>query len=134
LFDIFMEAHRLGGWMNVNEDIVRDVIARATRRDTFAIAVIPGPTCVEGVIAFQPVRQWYGNQDSWYWSELLLFVRVEYRKSRHAWKLLQFAKWFQHAVNAPVMVSLMPKEDFDRKERLLGRFGKRVASSFLINV
>lgn len=132
LFDLFCQAHRENGFGGMDARVVRDVIDRAIKRDNYVIAVVPGPNRIEAVIGLQPNRLWYGDDASWYWTELLVYTHPDYRRSRHAMKLLRFAQWFECEALAPVFVSLMPVEDFARKERLFARFGKKQAVTFLI--
>lgn len=132
VFDLMMLAFQENGWGNCDPTEVRAVIAKAIAGQLFVIGVIPGPDGLEAVIGFQPARCWYADSNSWWYSELLVYVHPEHRRSRHFATLMRFTKWFEHIAQAPVLISVMPRDDFERKQKAFSRHGKLVTATFLI--
>ena len=60
-----------------------------------------------------------------------MFVHPLHRRSRHAAKLLQFAGWWGHQQHPVILGILLKEGDLWRKEKLFGRYGKRLGSTFL---
>ncbi len=111
---------------------VRVAIDRAIDRDGLVFAVIGTANLIEGGIGLQPARLWLGGDDDWYWTDLGLYVREEYRKSSHGRRLLRWVQWWAQETGQPVYFSLLPADRMEAKERLFGRFGRRVGSVYLI--
>ncbi len=133
LFDLCMEAYSDNGWGGIDPVTVRDTIAKACRGETFAFGVIPGlDGRLEATLGLMPSRMWYGDQGSWWYSDMVIFVRKDCRRSRHFSKLMQFARWFEHIAQAPVLLSITPREDFERKHKAFSRYGRHLTSTFLI--
>ncbi len=133
VFDLCYTAHADNGWGLMDEETVKDTLRKAFYPSGVAIAIIDGPERVEAVIGLQLIKPWYGTTEdvNWYWSDLLCYVHPLHRRSRHAAKLLQFARWWaQH--RHPAVLGILPKDgDLERKEKLFGRYGKRIGSIFL---
>ena len=127
-------AHAENGYGSMDPDIVAAVIQKAVDRQGSIIAIIDGPERIEAAIGLQPSCPWFckNEPENWYWSELFWYVHPLHRRSRHAFKLFQFAQWWEEQIQAPVLISLMPREDLEKKERLCARFGTRIGSTFLI--
>jgi GNAT superfamily N-acetyltransferase len=134
LFALFMIAHAENGYGDVDHDHVKTVIAKACVGDNCIIALAEGPERIEAAIGLHPARRWYSttNPKNYYSEDLLIYVHPLHRRSRHAVKLLQFAQWWEQETKIPVVLGLMPKDDFEDKERLFERFGRRVGSLFMI--
>lgn len=129
LFDLCMTAFGDNGWGGCDAAAVRSVISRAIKGEV-VMAVIPGPDRLEAVAGFQPSKLWYGDEASWFWTELLVFVHPLHRRSRHFSKLMQFTGWFAHIADAPVLISVMPKISFEAKQRVFSRYGKFVTATY----
>jgi len=124
LLDICLEAYRENGFGGLDEDNVRAIIASACRGDTYVMALIDGPHCIEAVVGLQPARSWFGDDASWFWTDTLAYVRPEFRKSRHAVKLMKFLQWFSQQTGQCILFNVMPREGFERKVAFFARFGK----------
>ena len=136
IFDFFVIAHAENGWGDLDTKVVWDVINRACKTDGITIAIIDGPERIEALIGLHPVKAAWYNSDAypnWHWADLLIYVHPLHRRTRHALKLLQFAKWWEAHVDMPVILGLLPHERFAEKEKLFSRYGKRIGSAFLVS-
>jgi hypothetical protein len=136
LYDLFMIAHGENGFGTVDPATVREAIRKCCERDGFATALIDGPERTEAALGLRPTTLWYSKQDdpaNWYWIDMLFYVHPLHRRSRHAAKLFQFAKWWEEQTGQPVVLELMPRGDLGRKELLFGRFGHRIGASFAMS-
>lgn len=132
VFELCCIGHGENGWGMMDEETVRATIQKALSPSGIVMAIVDGPERVEALIGLQLVKPWYCSIDdeNWHWSDLLFYVHPLHRRSRHAAKLLQFAGWWaQH--KHPVVLGMLPKDGLDRKEKLFGRYGKRIGSLFL---
>jgi GNAT superfamily N-acetyltransferase len=134
LFALFLIAHSENGFGDVDLDRVRAKIAKGCVGDGAVIALADGPERIEAVIGLEPVRFWYSSDaaTNFYSTDLLLYVHPLHRRTRHAAHLFQFAQWWEQQTGLPVVLGLMPKQDFDGKDRLFSRFGRRVSASYMI--
>lgn len=135
IYDLCCIAHAENGFGVMDEATVQASIMKATERRGYIMAFIDGPERVEAVLGLHPQLPWYCKDEpaNWYWSDLLFFVHPLHRRSRHALKLFQFARWWQQEMGAPVMLGLMPKDDLEEKEQLFSRLAdRRIGSLYLI--
>lgn len=134
LLSLFLMAHAENGYGDVDQDEVKTMIARACRGDNAIVGLVDGPERIEAAIGLHPCKRWYSSNAAanWYNEDLLLYVHPLHRKSRHAVKLFRFAQWWEEKTGLPVFLGLMPKDDFEDKERLFERFGRRVGSFYMI--
>lgn len=135
VFDLCAIAHAENGWGTMDADVVRATISAAVLRKAGIFAIIDGPERVEAVLGLHLVKPWYCAADvpgNWYWTELLFFVHPLHRRSRHAARLLQFAKWWEQEIKEPVALTLLPRDDLQEKEKLFGRHAQRVGSVYLL--
>ena len=132
LFDIFYTAYRENGYGGLDDIIVRDVIDKICHAETYACGLIDGAERIEAVLGLQPARLWYGDQNSWYWNELLFYVHPKHRQTRHAIKLFQFARWWERAVQAPVIINIFPTQRLKEKEHLFERYARPAGATYII--
>src|SRR6185437_12138630 len=110
VFDLCVMAHAENGFGRMDELIVREFIRQATHRENCIIAIIDGPEHIEAMLGLRPLH----------------------RQSRHAAKLFRFAQWWEGEIHAPVILELLPREDFEQKDKLFARFGKRIGGAYAI--
>jgi GNAT superfamily N-acetyltransferase len=132
LFDICKAAYRENGFGGMDDAAVYEVIDRAIRREGFIFALIDGPDRIEAVLGLQPCKMWYGGDNDWYWCELLFYVHPLHRRSRHAFKLFEFARWWERHFRTPVVISVFPTERLEGKEALFERYTTRRVGSFYL--
>lgn len=135
LLDICLIAHAENGWGSFNHEAVKAAIQNAVDQQGSIFAIIEGPERIEAVMGLQLTLPWFcaNEPQNWYYSELFWYVHPLHRRSRHAMKLFQFAQWWEENSKRPVLISLMPREGLEAKERLCARFGSRIGSTFLIS-
>jgi hypothetical protein len=115
-----------------DDDKVRHVIRLAIEggpppRPVFG--VIRGRSIIEGAIGLYPTEPW--NSADPYLRAFFHFVHPEYRKSRHAVHLTEFAKWFAEKAGLPVVLELLHPERTEAKERMYGRQAKRIGGLYI---
>lgn len=112
IFAVLCRLHEENGMWPMNSEKVRREIENATRAgsEPAIIGLIKSPSGeIEGMV-------WLLLQDSWYsdwvsFCERLLFVIPEFRRTTHAKRLVQFAKWCSDA-----MTERLPKQDGQQME------------------
>lgn len=134
LYNLFVMAHAENGTGDFDPVTVKAVIHRGCRGESIAIALVDGSERIEAAIGVQPERRWYNTDaaENWYHTDILIFVHPLHRRSGHAMRLFQFAKWWEEHTKTPVVLGLMPKDGLEDKERMFGRIGRRVGGLYLI--
>lgn len=134
LYDLFVMAHSENGMGDVDPETVRAVIVKGCAHEDVAIALADGPERIEAAIGLHPVKRWYSTDavSNWYSEDLLIYVHPLHRRSRHARALLQFAQFWAEKSEMPVVLGLMPKDDFEGKEAFFERFARRVGGIYMI--
>ena len=134
LYALFCTAHAENGYGDMDPVPVKAAIERGCSGDGIVIALVDGPERVEAAIGLHPEKRWYCSNDpkNYYNTDLLIYVHPLHRRSRHAVKLFQFARWWENESGMPTILGLMPKDDFEGKERLFERYGRRVGALYMI--
>lgn len=134
LYSLFVIAHAENGFGDVDPIVVKAAIHRGCRGDSVVIALVDGPERIEAAIGLHPEKRWYSTDapENWYNTDLLIYVHPLHRRSRHAMKLFQFAKWWEAETHVPVVLGLMPREGFEEKEHMFERQGRRIGALYLI--
>lgn len=132
IFDLCCMAHGENGFGQMDETMVKDVIHKAALRQGCIIAAIDGPENIEAMLGLWPAKLWYCTDDpqNWYWRDMFFYVHPLHRRSRHAATLFRFARWHEEKMQQPVILELMPRDGFEEKDKLFGRFGHRIGSAF----
>ena len=104
---------------SMNEDRVREMMARAYDKKGAILAGVGEPGKLEGIVFIQLTTFWYS--DDLYWEEYFLYVLPEYRKSRNAVELLKFAKWCADESGFPLFIGILSNHPTERKELLYER-------------
>lgn len=135
LLELFLLAHHENGWGGVDVQHVRRVIGMATgqNEEGVVVGVIAGPERVEAALGLTLTKQWYGTDADWFWTEMLVYVHPEHRRSRHAVRLMRFAQWWGAESGKPVVISSSPVEGAAAKARFFSRFGAVCSVSFLVS-
>lgn len=143
IFKVLKGLHSENGMWPMNEEKVRLEIYRTTAGiQTGVIGLILSDTGeIEGLV-------WLMLQDSWYsdwysWNERLLYVVPEHRRSTHAKRLAQFAKWCSDAMSEqiknlgeaqteiPLIIGIMTFKALEPKMRLYQRQFKQIGATFM---
>ena len=142
IFACLSKLHAENGMWPMNPDKVRKEIAFATQGGAAPsiIGLIKGPKGIEGIV-------WLLMSDDWYtdwvrFNERLLYVLPEHRRSTHAKRLVQFAKWCSDEVSAklpkepgqqdeiPLLIGINTFKALESKMRLYQRNFQQVGALF----
>lgn len=134
VFDLCAIAHSENGFGRLDELVVREFIRQSTHQERSIIALIDGPERIEAMLGLRPMKLWYSidEPDSYYWCDAFFVVHPLHRRSRHAAKLFKFARWWETQIKQPVILELLPRDDFEEKDKLFARFGKRIGGAYAI--
>lgn len=132
LYELLTLAHAENGLFPQVEGKVRAMIRRATEQQGGMIGVIQGEQRLEGVIGMLLSTFWY--TDAVHLEEFVNFVHPDHRRSTHAKRLLEFAKWCQRGlsrdVNVPLLAGILTFHRLEPKIRLYQRQLPQVGAVF----
>lgn len=132
IYQLLLMLHEENGLFAVSESKVRAFIRKATERQGGIIGVIQGPQEVEASVGLE-IGPW------WYTEELCLnekwnFVHPNYRKSTHAQKLIDYAKYAAGLLEMPLAMGIISTKQTEAKVRLYGRRMRHVGGMFMDNL
>lgn len=129
-------AHADNGAFSLSPAKVITLLKRAAWRSgdpPAVIGLIDGPDRIEAAICLDAIQHWYSDQ--WFWCDRFAYVHPAHRRSRHAFRLLQFCRaWYETAakpMGTVIVVSIETLHSLGAKERLYGRYARRVGASFV---
>jgi hypothetical protein len=126
------ELHAENGMFPLNEEKVRRHLRKAFNKEGGILGVIGEPGKLESMIYMTISTFWYSDQA--HLEELFLYVRPEYRKSRNALELMQFARWCSLNTGFPLIIGVISEKQTVGKVRLYRRnLGRPVGAFFLYN-
>ncbi len=132
LLDLLRLMHAETGQAPFDELQVRKVIWRGVTQDEAMIGVIKGKAGeIEGSIGLFTDRFWYSSRD--HLIDRWNFVPEPHRKSTHAKKLLEFAKWAAVFVDRPLHMGMLETPTTAAKLRLYERQLPRAGALFVFN-
>ncbi len=122
--------HEENGLFPVNQDKVRAMMRRAFNRDGGVLGVIGESGKIEAMIFMLVSTFWYSDQP--HLEELFSYVHPDYRKSKNAVDLMEFAKWCSDQSGFPLVIGVISNERTAEKVRLYQRqFDKPMGNFFL---
>lgn len=143
IFSVLCRLHEENGMWPMNPAKVHGAIQEATRGQSPAIIGLIKNEAgeIEGIV-------WILLQDAWYsdwvsFCERLLYVVPEHRRSTHAKRLAQFAKWCSDAMSEklpkaegqqqeiPLIISIMTLKALEQKMRLYQRQFHQIGAMFM---
>ena len=107
------------GIFSMNDDKVRATLRRAFDREGGILGVIGDPGKLEAMIYMLVSAFWYSDDP--HLEELFAFTVPEYRRSRNAIDLLNFAKWCSEQSGYPLLIGIISNERTAAKVRLYQR-------------
>lgn len=144
IFETLKRLHEENGMWPMNEKLVQEEIMKATRgskTEPAVIGLLRGEKGdIQGMVWLLLVSPWYS--DWYYWSERLLYVVPEHRRSTHAKRLIAFAKWCADSMtegvkNAdgeqkeiPLLIGIQTFKSLEPKMRLYQRSFNQVGALF----
>ncbi len=138
LLDLLKLMHAETGEAPFDEARVRATIWHGvTQNGAGIIGIIPGkpnaagqPT-IEGSIGLYTDTWWYSSRA--HLSDRWNFVAEPYRRSTHAKKLIEFAKWAAVTVDRPLVMAMLETEQTSGKLRLYERQLPKSGAVFVFN-
>lgn len=133
IFKLMMLAHAENGLFSVDEAKTRAMIQRATQRQHAMIGLIDGPTGIEGLICLVIAQYWYTTQ--LHLEELMNFVHPDHRRTTHAKRLIEYAKYWQRGLTSsdekiPLIMGIMTHRRLEPKLRLYQRQLPQIGAVF----
>jgi hypothetical protein len=110
---------------------VEAMLRRGTRGEGGVIGIIDGPRGIEASIGLVMTQWWYSEE--WHLEEMWNFVHPDHRRSTHAKKLVEFAKWTSDRLGVPLLLGILTRHRLLPKMRLLQRQMPQVGALFLHN-
>lgn len=129
--ELLRELYSENAIFKIDEDCVRSYLHRAFNNDAAMIGVIGPPEHIEGAIYLVIGQFWYSKQH--HLEEFFNYVRPEHRRSKHAQRLLEFAKSLSNAT-LPLVIGVISNKRTEAKIKLYERqFGKPAGAFFVFN-
>lgn len=132
LLEMGRELHRENGLMSLDEGMIRQAAEGALlhNRDTFGVIGKPGH--LEAMI-YLGLRQFWYSKDV-HLEELLAYVSPNFRKSRNAIALIEFAKASALKLGVPLLIGIISSTNTKQKIKLYERrIGPMSGAYFLFN-
>lgn len=131
---VCLEGAREGATIGtMDPEAVREWMRKAAwGEDGVVVACSPAQGEIGGIVGLRAAKMWYGADDSWFWTDLGIYVRPAWRKSLVALRLMRFVQWWVRDTEMPCYFNILPHVDFEGKVKLFSRFGKHVGATFLI--
>ncbi len=93
------------------------------------VGVIDGDDGIEGSVGMI-LTSWYYSRDM-HFTEMWNFVRPDKRKSTHAKKLIEFAKWCADTLGIPLYMGIVSTDRVEAKQRLYRRQLTPIGATFI---
>lgn len=131
IYDILMLLHEENGLFMLDETKTRQTIADLLTPPKGIVGVIDGPKGLDGLIGLYVTEWWYTRQP--HITEFFTFVKKEARRSTHAKRLIEFAKWVSDGLGLPLHIGIITTHRSEAKQRLYRRLLPQVGGYFLYN-
>lgn len=119
------------GLMSLDEAVIRDVALQALRGIDGVIGVI-GKRPIQAMIFLALRQYWYSKE--LHLEEYFAYVRPEFRRSKNAIALIEFAKATAGSIGVPLLIGIVSNSSTHQKIRLYQRrLGKPSGAYFLWN-
>jgi hypothetical protein len=126
------ELHAENAIMPKDDTVIRQCVVDAILGRASVIAVIGEIGEIQGAIHLAFNRFWYTSDV--HLAELWAFVRPQYRKSRNAVALIEFAKSMAVEFKTPLFIGVVSNTDTEKKIRMYRRrLGEPAGAYFLYN-
>ena len=119
ILDMGRSLHKENGLMRLDDQLIKEMAESAILDDEGVFGVIGSIGHLEGMILLQLRRYWY-SQDC-HLEELLNYVKPEYRKSRNAIALIEFAKSQSKRLGIPLLIGILSNKNTEQKMKLYQR-------------
>lgn len=134
IYGLAIMAHHESGYGDMDVQAVRGAIAQGCHGNGGVFGVINGPRRIEAAIGLRLEKRWYAANvaGNWHHQDILTYVHPEHRRTRHFARLMHFARWWGKETKMPVVIGLTLAGDFERKEYLYARHGRKIGSLFMV--
>lgn len=124
--------HKENGILNLSLEIIEEEAKKAINGNGSVFGVIGPVGAIEAMIMLSIERFWYTNDP--HLEELLSYVRPEFRKSKNARALIEFAKNMSVRLGIPLLIGLLSNQRTIQKIKLYERaIGPQSGAYFLYN-
>jgi hypothetical protein len=117
--ELCRQLHSENGIFSFSEEKVRATLRRSLNREGGILGLIGNHGSIEAMIYLMFGQFWYSEDQ--HLEELYSYVRPEYRKSKNASDLIQFAKWCAETSNMYLVIGVMSDHRTAGKVRLYQR-------------
>lgn len=132
IFSLLTLMHAEAGFAPMDAERVLERLRTGTRGRGGVIGVIDGPKGIEASVGLFISQWWYAAAPT-HLEENWAFVRPECRKSGHARRLIQFAKWTSLRLGLPLLMGVLTRDRFEAKIRLYQKEMAQVGAIFMDN-
>lgn len=129
LVDLLHQAHKDNGLYALSEAKLEADIMRGTRKQGGFIGVIDGHNGIEGSVGIFLEQLSYS--DTWWLVDHWNFVREDCRRTTHAKRLIEWAKWISDQMGIDLLMGVITNKRTEAKVRLYQRQLPCVGAFFL---
>lgn len=129
VYALLMQLHAENGLSPVSEQKTRAMIRRATQKDGGIIGLIEGKDGIEASVGLLLTQWWYS--EAWHLEEMWTFVHPDHRRTTHAKRLIEFAKWASDRMGVPLLMGILTRDRLAPKLRLYQRQIPQVGALFV---
>lgn len=119
ILDMGRKLHHENGLMTLDDSLIRQVAEDAILHDAGVFGVIGDPGHLEAMILLELRKYWYSSDV--HLEELLNYVRPQYRRSKNAIALIEFAKTQASRLGIPLLIGILSNKSTEQKVRLYQR-------------
>ena len=113
----------------MHEERAREAILSCLDHNTGRVGIIENDQDIEGCIGLRIGRMWY--TEDWFLDELWNFVHPEYRRTKNADKLIEYAKAQATVLGVPLVMGLVTRKQLEPKMRLYQRKMQQIGAYFI---
>ena len=132
IYDFLLDLNKENAVFTLSELRARQAIASCLEPKAGmggVIGIIDNGNGIEGCVGLRPSQMWYTAE--WFLDELWNFVHPDYRKSNHAKKLIEFAKWSATNLGLPLVMGIVTRKRLEPKVRLYQRQLSQIGAYFV---
>jgi GNAT superfamily N-acetyltransferase len=132
IYDFLLELNKENAVFSLSELRAKQAIATCLEPSANApggvIGLIEHGNGIEGCVGLRPSQMWYTAE--WFLDELWNFVHPNHRKTDHAKKLIEFAKWSASNLGLPLVMGIVTRNRLAPKMRLYQRQMPQIGAYF----
>lgn len=130
LYDFLLLLHEENGMFSVDEKKARATLGDLLTPPRGFVGIIDGDNGQpEAAVALYVTTWWYTNEP--HITEFFTFVKKEARRSTHARRLIDFAKWVADGLEMPLHIGIISTHRSEAKQKLYRRMLPQVGAYYL---